>query len=519
MKYTLLAIMASVLLFFFSDAAANPIYENLPAGKYAVGFKIFTITDETRIDKPEYNYLNEKNESDRRKKITIHLWYPAKPGTGKKILLYGDYCFNGELANTNGIIDKNRQEAEINARRRSVENWFGKTTDEDWNRLTQAPMLAQQDAAPLKEKFPLLIGVLRNLSTSVTNEMLASNGYVVAMVRDYGYAPSFAASALQEIPNMQLSIVQLEKQGNIDTDKIGTFGFSGSGFNQVLFSMNDYRIKAVADIESGIYMDQLYQNFSSSNYYHPNKLRVPFLHIFSRDLSKQEKFLDDFEKKTQFATRYRLILNQPALHHWDLACEGFTSAIFLNNRGEQSNNIRQSFEIASAYLLNFFNAELKEDVQAKAFLASKPNLLNIQPGLWDITTYAALKPAPDKDDLDYIIKRKGFDEAMAIVRNTIKNDTLTDLYVWFTLNGMGYSFLNKKQYKEAISIFKLNTELHPDDPNLFDSLAEAYELSGDKESMKKASVVQIDLLNKKENLSDFEKGLKSNAEKRLKQAL
>ena len=43
------------------------------------------------------------------------------------------------------------------------------------------PMLAQADAEPEKEKFPLLIGMLRPLSTSVTNEMLASNGYVVAM--------------------------------------------------------------------------------------------------------------------------------------------------------------------------------------------------------------------------------------------------------------------------------------------------------------------------------------------------
>jgi predicted Zn-dependent protease len=80
---------------------------------------------------------------------------------------------------------------------------------------------------------------------------------------------------------------------------------------------------------------------------------------------------------------------------------------------------------------------------------------------------------------------------------------------------MGYSFLNEKKYKEAIIIFKLNTELHPEDPNLFDSLAEAYELSGDKENMKKTSVVQMEMLNKKDSLSEFEKGLKANAEKRL----
>ena len=136
-------------------------------------------------------------------------------------------------------------------------------------------------------------------------------------------------------PTCGLSLAFLDKNSGIDNDNIGTFGFSGSGFSQVLFAMNDYRIKAVADIESGIYMDNLFQNFSASNYYIPSKLRIPFLHIFSRDLSKQEKFIDEFETKTKFAKRYRLLLNQPALHHWDFAAEGYTASIFLNNRGDQ----------------------------------------------------------------------------------------------------------------------------------------------------------------------------------------
>jgi hypothetical protein len=71
----------------------------------------------------------------------------------------------------------------------------------------------------------------------------------------------------------------------------------------------------------------------------------------------------------------------------------------------------------------------------------------------------ASKPAPSKEDFDYIVKTKGFDEAISIAKNTIKNDTLTDLYTWYVFNGMGYGFLNEKKYKEAISIFKLNTEL------------------------------------------------------------
>ena len=503
-----------ILVYTFLNGQQNPIYHDLPVGKYAVGFKIFTLTDDTRIAKPEYNYLGEKTEGDRRKKITVHLWYPANPG--KKNLRYEDYCYNNLLKATNEIIVADQRDQQVKGKRRSVEGWFGKTTDDAWKKLIETPMMAQADAEPLKEKFPLLVGMLRPLSTSIINEMLASNGYVIAMIQQDNFS-SFALATIDAIPDMRFVISYLEKNANIDHDKIGTFGFSGSGFSQVLFAMNDYQVRAVADIESGIYMDNLFQNFSNSNYYTPSKLRVPFLHIFSRDLSKQEKFIDEFENKTKFAKRYRLLLNQPALHHWDFASEGYTAAVFLNNRGDQAQNIRQSFEITSYYLLNFFNAELKNDKQSLAFLSARPVMGQRASALWDITLLNAAKPAPDRTEFEYIVRTKGIEQAIAIAKNTLEEDTLSNIMQWFNLNSLGYTFLNERKYKEAIEIFKLNTELHPVDPNLFDSLAEGYETSGDKENAKKISGTVMELLGKSSNLTDAEKGLKQNAEKRLSQ--
>src|SRR5215467_6683849 len=227
------------------SAQTIPIYKDLPVGKYAVGFKIVTIIDDSRIERPAYNYLGEKNEGDRRKKISIHLWYPAKVDAAKRVVTFGDYCYNYKLTSTSEPIDQKQIGARLLSIRNSIERWFGKTTDSAWQTLIATQLLAEMDAEPIPEKFPLLIGMLRPLSTSVVNELLASNGYVVAMIPNEGFS-TMAESALNDIPDMQFAIAYLSKNGNVNDD-IGTFGFSGSGFSQVLFAMYDQRVKAVAD--------------------------------------------------------------------------------------------------------------------------------------------------------------------------------------------------------------------------------------------------------------------------------
>jgi predicted Zn-dependent protease len=48
------------------------------------------------------------------------------------------------------------------------------------------------------------------------------------------------------------------------------------------------------------------------------------------------------------------------------------------------------------------------------------------------------------------------------------------------LNTYGYTLLNSGKTKDAISVFEMNVADHPDSWNVFDSLAEALEKSGDK---------------------------------------
>ena len=49
-------------------------------------------------------------------------------------------------------------------------------------------------------------------------------------------------------------------------------------------------------------------------------------------------------------------------------------------------------------------------------------------------------------------------------------------------NYFGYQFIEAKKIEYALQLFKINVELFPTIPNTYDSLAEAYLLSGDKKT-------------------------------------
>jgi tetratricopeptide (TPR) repeat protein len=64
----------------------------------------------------------------------------------------------------------------------------------------------------------------------------------------------------------------------------------------------------------------------------------------------------------------------------------------------------------------------------------------------------------------------------------IKQEDPLDIYVSENrLNMLGYEYLNKGRFEEAVAIFKLNVEFYPESANCYDSLAEALMLKGDKD--------------------------------------
>jgi hypothetical protein len=468
-------ILPALLLSSVLYAQAPAAFGRLPIGSYAVGFKIISFEDASRYSRPVKNYLGEIDTSSQRRKITLHVWYPANALKQDERMSLADYAVSRLQASVEKPIDIKETAKQVNNLKTQMTNFFGAVDSVAWKNCLATRLLARKNAMAAAGKYPLLVGTLRPFSTSITNEFLASHGFIVIMVCP-GNSPSTLRTSslgyIDDVQDMREAIRLGVQRLNANENVIGTFGFSGSGFAQILFAMGDFHPSAVADLESGIYMDGLWQTLSASDYYNPEKLRIPFLHIFSRDLSKQEKYFDEYNR-AKFSHKYRLLLNQPGMHHWDFATEGMMSCTLLGIRGARQANIQSSFEIANIYLLKFFQAELLNNKDAVDFLKQGNQLTNYNDTLWSITQFQALKPAPSVGEFMEIVKKKGIDYAIRELEEHVKEDSSTNMLDGFLLNRLGYDFMDKDQLKEAIAIFRFNIKAHPSEPNFHDSLLEA----------------------------------------------
>ncbi len=96
---------------------------------------------------------------------------------------------------------------------------------------------------------------------------------------------------------------------------------------------------------------------------------------------------------------------------------------------------------------------------------------------------AAIANAPsftNKSTKAAILKEMGrSEESDKIIQEAMQTATNAELNIY------GYQLLQRNKMNEAIEVFTINTKRHPNDPNVWDSLGEAYFTKGDKKSAAK----------------------------------
>ena len=77
------------------------------------------------------------------------------------------------------------------------------------------------------------------------------------------------------------------------------------------------------------------------------------------------------------------------------------------------------------------------------------------------------------------LKDGNYEAALAGYLEIKKQDSTSSYIREWDFNSKGYGHIRRKEYDKAIGVLTLNTKLHPESSNTYDSLAEAYLRSGD----------------------------------------
>ncbi|WP_128548240.1 hypothetical protein [Larkinella soli] len=458
----------------------NPVFSNLPVGPHPVGFRILSLTDSTRVTRALYDFQGRKETGNRYRTIRIHLWYPARPNTGTGPMTYWEYGRTDGVSRIGTAVEAEEKARTRELLRNGFQNFFGKISDADYQRLMDAGFLARKEAVPAGGPWPLLVGCLRPLSTAVTNELLASHGYLVAMVYSAGQDGTNPQVAyLQDVRDMQLAMSHFRNGGLADEERIGAFGFSGSGLSQVLLAMHDSRIRALADLESALYGAGVWDYLSRSDFYDPKSLKVPFLHIYGKKLAASDGHFEEFHRK-KYSERYHLLLNYGGLHHWDVATEGRLSTTVLKVRGEREPAVRASFELANRYLLHFFDATLRQDRNAQAVLRTGAGLGRYPDSLYSLRYYPAIQAPPTVQEFKALMQRAGPDSALSLARRFRRLDSTAAFLHQNALNRLSQQLGEEGKPREALALMLFATESHPGEAWLWNNLAALYESLGNR---------------------------------------
>lgn len=124
------------------------------------------------------------------------------------------------------------------------------------------------------------------------------------------------------------------------------------------------------------------------------------------------------------------------------------------------------------------------DMYKKLRFVEKPNtnqlyLSVVDPENSDKITYDYLKLSDTSFIPSEHLAKENFDKALKGYLSIKEQDDTDYLIDEGDLNRLGYNYLRKNEYEEAIAVFKMNVVLYPESDNVYDSLADGYLRSGD----------------------------------------
>lgn len=448
----------------------------LKAGKYEVGFKHYTVNDSTRT----YRIHNEFNNRLIKRPIPISIWYPAtNTNNSSKESTVLDYL----------EILKQEEEWE-NLPNEFLLDWFPYL----WNTPENKAHLSEKATAffnstPLNGKFPVVVYAPSYQASSIENfalfEYLASNGYVVISSPSRGTDTRWLEGGTTkdmetQSRDVEFLLKEIHKYKYLDFDRIALMGFSFGGISNAITVMRNKKITALVSLDGTERYN--YPVLEKSPYFNLNRLNIPYVHFAQKEIPEDVLTSDKIPAELNYKFQLYDSLKYSNVHSYKfhhLTHSYFSSfgVLFANRDKRQDKSdaeIMVSYKLLSEHTLQFLNATLKNDENAKTFMENSSEKNGFPESLISKTM-----KMPDESEFDYkdfndLSLNQGYNDLITLYEKTVAKHPKLQLEEGM-LNTLGLRLsFNPSKAEQGINVFLLALHIYPKSANLYDSLAEAY---------------------------------------------
>ena len=492
----------------YANAQAPALWGDLQSGSHPVGFRFVYKYDYSRSWKAKDDANGYPQAEGRGRPIRISVWYPAKIRANAPSMLYRDYmpstAEDAVIAEMNSLLEK-----------RDAENLRANLKQEEFSNLLRMRMAAVQNAMPRNGAFPLIVYSAGLNNSSQDNvalcEYLASHGYVVIAVPQLGTTSLDVNLKFQSAPDLETQALDLQYAigamhdfPNIDVQRLGVIGYSVGGVVALNLVMRNTDVDAMVTLDPTFGVTPYIKLATDSPYYTPTNMRVPWMYMYRVEPATNLAVFDALK----YSDRYRLEL--AGMLHQDFSSSPMFSTNSPATQTRTLETAKRGYQTLCHYVLNFFNAHLKRDGHALEFITRSPGENGVAKSIASFEIRNRVATPPTEEKFLRVMEREGFERTIKLYNESRARDPQQPIFSENFLNQLGYRLINQNRLTQAIEIFKLNVEAYPASANVYDSLAEGYMLSGNKEMAIKYYERSIELNPNNKSAVEAVKKLKGN---------
>ena len=473
----IITLLAFVLFQVYSINGQTSLKEiNLNNGKYKVGFQHYTLIDSTRT----YQIHNEYNNQVLNRPIPISIWYPAKPidGVSKQLTIL-DYL---------EVLKEEEEWKDLP--NEFLLDWFRYLWNTPQNRahLTEETT-AFSNSIFLNGKFPVIVYAPSYEASSIENfalfEYLASNGFVVISSPSRGTDTRWleggtAKDMETQSRDVEFLLKEIHSYKNIDSDKIALMGFSFGGLSNAITVMKNKNISALVSLDGAERYN--YPVLEKSPFFSLDRLNIPYVHFAQKEIPEVVLKEDKIPAELNHIFQLYDSLKHSNVYRYrfhDLTHSYFSSfGVLFTNRDKRQDKsddeIMASYKLLSQHTLQFLNATLKKEEDAKEFIENSPPENGISETLVSGKMKKSLATAFDYKDFNDLAFHQDYQDLIPLYEKTVAKYPRLQLKEGM-LNMLGFRMsVNPSMQKQGINVLLLALYIYPKSANLYDSLAEAY---------------------------------------------